>query len=157
MNGAPIPCFGRARIQPLASGNYRPSDAGQWAVVLGVYDRHNELVDLVAWFPDDPTRWWLRHGDGTPLLGVLALAFAADCNQPVNLLPTPEQWLLAHSKPNSHGIVCIFDWGMDFGPLFEGVSRVECNSPELQKRLRRAFRAWEPPITAPRQGAPRVA
>ena len=152
-----LPSFVLGRIQPLANGNYQPSDDGQLAIVLGVYDRFNELVDCVAWLPDDPGHWWPRHGDETPLLGARVLAFAADCNQPVNLLPTPEQWLLAYSKPNSHGIVCIFDWGMDFGPLFEGVSRVECNSPELQKRLRWAFRAWEPPITAPRQGAPRVA
>ena len=149
--------FGRARIQPLASGNYRPSDDGKWAVILEVRDRHNELADLVAWLPEDVSRWWLRHGDETPLLGARSLVFAADCHEPVTLLPTPEAWLFSHSKPNSHAIVCVLDWGVDLGPLFEGVSQVECDGSELQKRLQRSIRAWEPQIRAPRQGARRAA
>ena len=163
--------FGRAKIQPLASGAYRPSDAGQWAVVLEVRDRHNELADLVAWLPDDPGHWWLRHGDETPLLGARALAFAADGVGPVTLLPTPEAWLFAHrERPKLDAgmigtevyvgpgaVVCIMDWGVDLAPLFDGVLRVDCDSPELQKRLQRSLRAREPRITAPRQGASRAA
>ena len=157
MSAPNLPRFGRARVQPLASGAYRPSDDGKWAVVLEVRDRHNELADLVAWLPDDPGHWWLRHGDETPLLGARALAFAADCHEPVSLLPTPEQWLFARFKPNTRAIACVLDWGVGLGPLFEGVSQVDCDSPDLQKRLLRSLRASEPPIIAPRQGARRVA
>lgn len=144
-----LPRFGRAMIQPLASGNYRPSDDGQWAVILEVRDRHDELADLVAWLPGDPSRWWLRYGDETPILGARDLAFAADCNQPVTLLPTPEAWLFMHSKPNRRAVVCVLDWGVVVGPLFEGVSRVECDSPALCDRFRKALRAWEPKTTSP--------
>ncbi len=171
MTGLHLPRFGRSRVQPLASGNYRPSDDGQWAVVLEVRDRHNELADLVAWSPDDPGHWWLRHGDETPLLGARALAFAADGVGPVTLLPTPEAWLFAHrERPkldagesgaevslSSGAVVCIMDWGVDLTPLFDGVLRVDCDSPELQKQLQRSLRAREPRITAPRQGASRAA
>ncbi len=171
MTGAHLPRFGRAKIQPLASGAYRPSDAGQWAVILEVRDRHNELADLVAWLPNDPARWWLRHGDEAPVLGARALAFAADCHEPVTLLPTPEAWLFAHrERPKLDArmtgaevyvgpvaVVCIMDWGVDLAPLFDGVLRVECQGPDLQKRFQRALRACEPKITAARQGAPRAA
>ncbi len=145
------PRFGRAQIQPLASGAYRPSDDGKWSVVLGVHDRHNELADLVAWFPDDPSRWWMRHGDETPLLGARALAFAADCHEPVTLLPTPEAWLFAHRERPKGAVVCIMDWGVDLAPLFDGVLRVDCDSPDLRERFQRALRAWEPKITVARQ------
>ncbi len=171
MTGAHLPRFGRAQIQPLASGAYRPSDAGQWAVILEVRDRHNELADLVAWLPGDPGHWWLRDGDETPVLGARPLAFAADCHEPVTLLPTPEAWLFApRERPKLDArmtgaeisvgpgaVVCIMDWGVDLAPLFEGVSQVDCDSPELQKRLQRSLRAREPRITAPRQGASRAA
>ncbi len=150
MSGATLTRFGRARIQPLASGNYRPSDDGRWAVILGVQDRFDEIVDLVAWSPDDPGSWWLRHGDEVPLLGARALAFAADRHEPVTLLPTPEAWLFAHSKPNSRAVVCVLDWGVDLGPLFDGVSHVECDSVGLRDQMQRALRSWEPKITGRR-------
>ena len=157
MTGATLLRFGRARIQPLVSGNYRPSDDGQWAIVLGVQDRFDEIVDLVAWWPDDPGSWWLRHGDEVPLLGARALAFAADERQPIMLLPTPEAWLFAVSERSEERVVCVLDWGVGLGPLFDGVSRVECQGPDLQKRFQRTLRAWEPKITAARQGASRAA
>ena len=152
-----LPSFVLGRIQPLGNGNYRPSDDGQLAIVLGVYDRFNELVDCVAWLPDDPRHWWPRHGDETPLLGARALAFAADCNQPVSLLPTPDAWLQAHCERPEGSVICVMDWGVNLAELFHGVSCVDCDSPDLQKRFQRALRAWEPQITAPRQGGRRVA
>ena len=151
MTGETLPRFGRARVQPLASGAYRPSCDGKWAVILEVRDRHNELADLVAWLPGDPGHWWLRDGDETPLLGARSLAYAADCHEPVTLLPTPEAWLFAHRERSERCLVSIMDWGVDLAPLFEGVLRIDCDSPELQKRLQRALRAWEPKITVARQ------
>ena len=157
MSETTLPRFGRLRIQPLASGNYRPSDDGQWAVVLGVQDRFDELVDCVAWSPDDPGRWWLRYGEEVPLLGARGLAIAAWHGEPVTLLPTPETWLQAHCERSEGSVICVMDWGVNLAELFEGVSRVDCDSPDLQKRLQWTLRAWEPQITAPRQGARRVA
>ena len=163
-NGLHMPRFGRSRVQPLASGAYRPSGDGQWAVILGVQDRFDEIVDLVAWLPKDPSRWWLRDGDETPILGARALAFAADCHEPATLLPTPEAWLFAHrERPKidarmtgaevyvgPDAVVCIMDWGVDLGPLFDGVSRVNCESQALSERFTTALRQWEPKITGRR-------
>lgn len=142
------PRFGRARIQPLEGGTYRPVAAGQAAVILAVDDRYGEIADLVVWSPDKPSEWWLRFGDECPILGAADLAFAADCHEPVTLLPTPEAWLFSHSKPNSRAVVAVIDWGVDIGPLFEGVTTVSCDSPELRDRFRKALRAWEPKTTS---------
>ena len=152
VSGAPLIRFGRARIEPLPTGTYRTADVGQWAVVLEVHDCFDDLVDLVAWFPDDPTRWWLRHGDETPILGVRALAIATWYGEPIQLYGTPELWLHAHSRAydmdTARGI-CILQPGVDLKPLLDGVSRVDCENAELKDILRRAMRAWEPKLRSP--------
>lgn len=106
-------------------------------------------MDLVAWFPDDPTRWWLRHGDETPILGARALAIATWYGEPIQLYGTPELWLHAHSRAydmdTARGI-CILQPGVDLKPLLDGVSRVDCENAEVEDMLRRAMRAWEPKL-----------
>ena len=149
--------LGVERIVTTTSGTFAPDDHGKLAAVLGVDDRYGELVDLVAWFPDRPSPWWLRHGDDCPILGAAALAQAAWHGEAVKLYSTPEAWLSAQSREGSGWMVCILDWGVDLAPLFDGVSRVNCDSPELQNRLWRAFRKREPRITAPGRGARRAA
>ncbi len=60
------------RYVTRADGTFAPDPTGQDGqpmVVLGVKDRYGELVDLVAWHPDAPERWYLRIGDETPILG----------------------------------------------------------------------------------------
>ena len=138
--------FGRASIQPLASGNYRPSSNGQWAAVLGVHDRHGELVDLVAWFPGRPFPWWLRHGDDCPILGARALAMAAWHGDAVKLYASPEAWLRAQYHGDA---VCILLGGIDLRPLFDGVSRVDCETVKLKHHLEVQLRAFEPRLLAP--------
>ena len=142
------PRFGRARIQPVVGGTYRPDAAGQAAVIIAVHDRYGDLVDLVAWSPDRAFEWWPRHGDECPLLGARDLAVAADCRQPITLLSTPEQWLFAQFKPNSHPVICVLDWGADLGPLFDGVTTVSCGTTGLRARFQKSLRAWEPETTS---------
>ena len=144
--------IGAARIVPSADGTYRPDPSGQWAVILPVRDREGELCDLAAWFPNQPERWWLRFGDATPLLGARALAVAAYFGDPIELFPTPEQWALAGGR----GCAAL-NWCAPIGDLFEGVSRVECDSPALQVRLRDTLRRWEPPVTVKPSEARRAA
>lgn len=145
-----LPRFGRARIETLPDGLYRPSDEGGWAVVLGACDQFGEIVDAVAWHPEDPGHWWLRHGNETAVLGAPALAFAADEAKPIRLLSTPDGWLMEHMRYLSEGnhsdypIACVIDWGAALEPLFHGIPRVDCDGPELHKRLLRSFREWEP-------------
>ncbi len=143
-------------------GTWRADPSGFPAVLMAVHDRYGELVDLVAWSPDKPSAWRLRFGDECPILGTADLAQAAWYQEPVSLYSTPERWLrarcrarggdrLRHQGGDHHHAICILHWGVVVGPLFEGVSRVECDSPALRNRFRKALRAWEPKITAPRQ------
>ena len=91
------PSLGAAPITTAANGTYKPDIAGKWAAVVPVHDRFGELVDLCAWFPDKPGRWWLRLREPTPILGTEALAIAAAEGEPINLHGTPERWLIAQA------------------------------------------------------------
>ena len=58
-------------------GTYCVDPCGKLAVLVPVHDRWGELVDAVAYYPDEPGQWWLRFGDEVPVLGIQALADAA--------------------------------------------------------------------------------
>ena len=83
---------GMARVR-LHDGLYEPDEDGQTAYVMPVpgFGGH---VDLVAWQPANPARWWLRRGAAT-LLGEQDLDRAYCRNLPLHLMPTPLAWLLA--------------------------------------------------------------
>ena len=130
-------------IKTSDDGTYFPDPTGEWAVILPVRDRNNELCDLVAWLLDDPGRWWLRHGDETPILGCRRLAVAAYFGDAIKLYSTPERWLVARG----HGAV-ILKWDVDCRDLFDGVARVECDCPTLATKFRQTLRRWEPKITS---------
>ena len=152
------------RVAFLDDGRWCADPSGFPAVLMAVHNRYGELVDLVAWSPDKPSAWRLRFGDECPILGAADLAQTAWYQEPVSLYSTPERWLRArgsrlyhegdhldHQGGDHHQAICILHWGVELGPLFEGVSRVECDSPELGDRFRKAIRSWEPKITAPRE------
>ncbi len=147
----------RGRASFLDDGTWRADPAGAPAVLVPVHDRYGELADLIAWSPDKPSAWWLRYGDDCPVLGAEALAQAAWHQEMVSLYSTPESWLRARCRARDgdrrrqggdlHQAICILRWGLDLKPLFDGVSRVDCDSAELGRRLRRSWRAWEPGTT----------
>ena len=150
------------RVAFLADGTWRVDPSGAEAVLVPVRDRLGDWVDILAYHLDAPCEWRLRFGDECPILGAADLAQAAWNQEPVSLHSTPERWLRARCR--AHGgdrvdhqggghlqAICILHWGVELGPLFEGVSRIECDSPELRDRFRKAIRSWEPKITAPRQ------
>ena len=138
------PVFGVARIVPSDDDTYRPDPAGEYAAILGVHDRDGELVDLCAWFPDRPGRWWLRYGD-VFVIGARNIAIAADFDNPIVLHSTPQEWALAHG----HG-ACLLRWSFDPRGWFEGVSAVRCDSQALAARFQTAIRNWEPKLTISR-------
>ena len=140
------PAFGAACIVTDSQGRYRPDRRGEYAAIIGVNDRYGELVDLVAWMPDDSWRWWLRHGDETPVLGARALAISAYDHEPITLHSTPERWLVSGRRR-----ACVLTWDADLRGLFEGVSRVDCDLPKLRTRLQRALRQWEPILNLVKQ------
>ncbi len=138
------------RYVTRADGTFAPDpkdQAGQPVVVLGVKDQDGELVDIVAWHPDAPERWFLRLGDETPILGAHALAVAAYYRRSVTLYPSPEKWLFARVRDRDHAAVCVLDWSVDLRPLFEGVSGVTCTAPGLEPALYHSLRNFEPRIT----------
>ncbi len=150
------------RVVFLDDGTWRADPSGFPAVLIPVHDRFGGWVEILAYHLDAPCEWRLRFGDECPILGAADLAQTAWYQEPVSLYSTPERWLRArcrahggdrldHQGGDHHQAICILHWGVEMGPLFEGVSRVECDSPELGDRFRKAIRSWEPKITAPRQ------
>jgi hypothetical protein len=52
------------------------------------------LIDMIAWRPDDPARWWYRTGEGDAL-GIDNLDLAHVEGWPISLHKTPLDWLRA--------------------------------------------------------------
>ncbi len=109
--GAP----GVGSIRPLQDGSFEFAGNGRSVAVLPVYDsetpawaplehRFEGLLDLLAFDPTQPDRWWLRHGQAL-LLGSIyvGLVLEAGCALPV--YSNPMSWLRA----NAEGVV-ILDW-----------------------------------------------
>ena len=148
MTEAPI--FTVARIAAQADGSFAYSRSGSLALTLAVEDRHGNMVDVVAW--RDPSHWWLRRDDLTPILGAESLAMASWHHEHILLWETPEAWVQSHrpgGEADRHHCVCILRWDVDLRPLFGGVPRIDCAVPELRGQLRKALRRFEPQITAP--------
>ena len=139
--------LGARRIVTSAGGTYRPVPNGNYAAILPVHDLEGDLVDLVAWFPDSPRRWWLRHRDDCFILGARALEVAAYFNDPIELQGTPQMW----ARSGGQG-ACVLRWDVDLSPWFEGVKRVDCH-PVVAEHLRQNFRAWEPATAGERHAA----
>ncbi len=153
-----MPRIGAANILTNAGGTYRPDHAGEWAAILEVkgfvlepvdmvdgslvWDDAYDVVDIVAWRPNDPGHWWLRRGDMTPIVGVRELRIAAEFGEPITVYETPQSWALAGGAG-----VAILIWGAPLNELFEGVGRVECESHTLRARFVEALRQWEPVVT----------
>ncbi len=53
------------------------------------------LIDMIAWRPDDPARWWYRQGEVDLVLGDAHLVDAHTEGWPISLHRTPLDWLRA--------------------------------------------------------------
>ncbi len=56
------------------------------------------LIDMIAWRPDDPTRWWYRQGEVDLVLGAEHLDLAHVEGWPITFEPTPLDWLRADCR-----------------------------------------------------------
>ena len=140
----PRPSVVAAQIAPREDGTFEWSKSGRWALTVGVYDRDERLVDFVAYFSDDPSRWFLRRRTESPVLGASMIARAADFRQPLRLYATPDTWLLARGDG-----AAVVDWSIDLRGVFDGVPSIHCESRALKERLDRHFAKFTPKIIAP--------
>ena len=79
-----------------------PEPTGTPAFILPVWNgpspsiyqavEHPLLIDLIAWRPDDSTRWWYRTGEGGAL-GIDNLDLAHTEGWPISFATTPLEWL----------------------------------------------------------------
>lgn len=82
---------------------YIPSDAGDVAIIMpvwagaapSIYQAVEDplLDDLIAWHPDNPTRWLYRLGTSGAVLGADNLDLAHSEGWPICFALTPLQWL----------------------------------------------------------------
>jgi len=105
----------RAFIQPVLSGG-----------------KFTDIVDLIAWFSDNPGRWWTHCYSGVPL-GIDQLDRAEIEGEPLLLQPTPLDWLCG----GGNGIV-VTDWAMS-APVLRCVPTLITegteHGSEVQRRL----------------------
>ncbi len=81
---------------------WMPEPTGTPAFILPVWDgpapsiysgvENPVLIDMIAWRPDDPTRWWYRTGEGAAL-GIDNLNLAHTEGWPISFATTPLDWL----------------------------------------------------------------
>ena len=92
---------------------YTPSDAGDVAIIQPVWAgpapsiyqgvENPLLADLIAWRPEEPTRWSYRRGDREAVLGADNLDLAHTEGWPICFATTPLDWL----RGNCHGAVLL--------------------------------------------------
>ena len=111
--GAP----GVASIRTLGEGRFEFAENGRSAAVLPVYDsetpawapleqRFEGLLDLLAFDPGEPDRWWLRRGQAV-LLGSIYLPLVLEEGCALPIYSNPMSWLQADGE----GLM-ILDWKM---------------------------------------------
>lgn len=140
------PPFGISPIMTEASGLYQPHESGERAVILGVRDHGGAVVDIVAWFPERPGRWWLRHGVMSTL-GEVEIERAAHFEVPLHLFGTPDAWLFNHAPGGRWPAACVIDWiGFNPASAFMGIPLILCEHDLLARRLRGAERHFARPL-----------
>ena len=123
--------FGVCRAQ-FNEALYEPAPDGDPVIVMGVTEHPDDaLVDLVAFKPSDPSRWWLRLGNAV-LLGLHNVRLAHFEQVPVEVHATPLAWLQADCRG-----CCVLDWKRDVLSRLEGVGVLA--DAMTAKHLERAF------------------
>lgn len=125
--------FGVSRAQ-FHGDLYESDPDGVPVIVMACFEHPDEPpVDLVAFQPSDPTRWWLRLGNAI-ILGLHNARLALFEQAPILVHPTPLSWLQADCA----GTV-VLDWKRDVLSYLDGYGVLAADGA-TGKRLRRAFR-----------------
>lgn len=94
---------GTAKVR-TAGWSYWPDDSGRSMVITPLYNM-GEVVDMVAWHPREPERWWRRLGR-CPYAGADAIDRTFD-GEPLIICRTMLRWLQRGAKPNA---MVVLDW-----------------------------------------------
>ena len=140
---------GRFAIVPIltdAGGNFQFAADGAAAFIMAGQMGDDLAADLVAFYLDQPTRWWRRLGV-IDVLNYDAVLRASCTGELLTLWPTPLDWLQA----SMNGAV-ILDHQMPLAPLLDGVSEVFTpdvnHGRRLQRQLHQPIHRF-PTITVP--------
>lgn len=116
-----------ANVDVIRHGKtYTPTpDAGVTCIALPVYDG-GDIVDIVAWSPTDPLKWYTRRGTDS-VLGAYDLQQAIVYRTPLKVYPSPCQWL-------THGMVGCVPLTTDSMSKFMGVIEID-TSHELYEKI----------------------
>jgi hypothetical protein len=141
--------FGVHGIIPSNDGSYEPIDDGQRAVIVPTIpllspvemedgDDIEDVGDLVAFLPSDPSHWWCRTGS-MPILNPAAILGAEIYDEPLKVWSTPLDWMRA----SGDGIV-ILDPLAHLGMYLGSVRQLICDTVELGREVDRRLRQPEP-------------
>lgn len=128
LGGAP---FGVFAGEIEREGRFLPGE-GRNHVVQPVAEG-GVVIDLVAWRPDEPTRWGLVSGNGWLLNADHAFASRWDGDR-LSLLATPLAWLRAGGSGAT-----VLDWSTPDLAWLNGFARIDCDNDVLSATLRRAL------------------
>ncbi|MCH7833022.1 MAG: hypothetical protein IIC55_09155, partial [Proteobacteria bacterium] len=101
---------------------------------LGVSEHPDEgLIDIMAFEPSNPARWYLRLGNAV-LLGLHNARLAVFEESPVMVHATPLDWLRADCA----GVV-VLDWKADLLSYLDGYG-ILVDDDTTRRRLQQAFK-----------------
>lgn len=113
---------------------FEPAPDGKPVILLGVSEHPDEgLVDIVAFEPSNPVRWYLRLGNAV-LLGLHNARLALFEQVPVFVNANPLDWL----RNDCHGVV-VLDWKRDILSYLDGYG-ILVDDDTTRRRLQQAFK-----------------
>jgi len=125
--------FGPARVR-FHGDLYEPDPDGKEVFLIGVSEHPDELIiDIVAFQPSKPNKWWLRLGNAV-VLGLHDARLALFEEKPVFVHATPLDWL----RNDCRGCV-VLDWKADLLSYLPG-DRILATDHATTGRLEQAFR-----------------
>ena len=128
---------GVGRIDTTSDGLFGFHETGERALIVpeGVpeWPGWDEIHDLIAFMPEDPSRWWRRRGD-VDLLG--ANNMTPWRLSPLTIRETPLSWLRAGADG-----ICIVDWSFDPLDRLVGAADLSAETPALRWQLDRRIKS----------------